>query len=125
MKSIVVRDEEPPDDAVVVVRGGTMNSEYVRRTATDSFDEFGVHTVSVFLALDAGADDLCRQRPELERYGKIRLSTAGRLRSLGFALVPTLERPHSDVVLPDLADATLDRLELGFDQPIPNPARPS
>jgi hypothetical protein len=44
-------------------------------------------------------------------------------RSLGFALIPTLDRPHFDVVLPDLDDATLDRLELGFDVPIPNPAR--
>jgi hypothetical protein len=34
------------------------------------------------------------------------------LRSLGFALIPTLDRPHFDVVLPDLDDTTLDRLEL-------------
>ncbi len=65
----------------------------------------------------------CRDGPELERYGKVRLSTAGRLRSLGFALVPTLDRPHYDVVLPDLADATLDRLEIGFDRPVPNSSR--
>jgi len=56
--------------------------------------------VSVFLALDVTVDELCRDRPELQRYGKVRLTTAGRLRSLGFALVPTLDRPHYDVVLP-------------------------
>ena len=123
MRPIVVRDEEAPDDVVVVVRGGEMNGDTVRRTATDAFDEFGIYTVSVFLALDATVDELCQDRPELQRYGKVRLTTAGRLRTLGFALVPTLDRPHYDVVLPDLADATLDRLELGFDRPIPNPAR--
>ena len=83
MRPIVVRDEEPPDDTVVVVRGGEMNGDTVRRTATDAFDEFGIYTVSVFLALDATVDDLCRDRPELQRYGKVRLTTAGRLRSAG------------------------------------------
>jgi hypothetical protein len=99
-----------------------MNSGHVRRTATDAHDEYGLYTVSVFLALDASVATLCRDRPELQRYGKVRLSTVGRLRSLGFARIPTLDRPHFDVVLPDLDDATLDRLELGFDEPIPNPA---
>jgi hypothetical protein len=123
VRPIIVRDEEPPDDTVVVVRGGEMNGDTVRRTANDAFDEFGLYTVSVFLALDDTVEVLCRGRPELQRYGQVRLATAGRLRILGFALVPTLDRPHYDVVLPDLADATLDRLELGFDRPIPNPAR--
>ena len=85
------------------------------------FDEFGIYTVSVFLALDATVDELCRDRPELQRYGKVRLTTAGRLRSLGFALVPTFDRPHYDVVLPDLdaarstgsSSASTDRPEPG------------
>lgn len=123
MRPIVLRDEAAPDDAIVVVRGGEMNHDTVRRTATDAFDEFGIYTVSVFLVLDGSPDDLCRDLPELQRYGKVRLSTAGRLRSLGFALVPTLDHPHYDVVLPDLTDGTLDRLEVGFDRPIANPSR--
>jgi len=123
VKSRVVRVEEAPDDAIVVVRGGEMNSDTVRRTATDAFDEYGVYSVSVFVAIDASVEELCRERTELQRHGKIRLSTAGRLRSLGFALVPTLDRPHYDVVLPDLTDATLDRLETGFDRPVLNPCR--
>lgn len=123
MKPIVVRDEEPPDDVVVVVRGGEMNGDHVRRTATDAHDEYGIYAVSVFLAVDVSVERLCRVRPELQRYGKVRLSTVGRLRSLGFALIPTLDRPHFDIVLPDLDGATLDRLEVGFDLPIPNPGR--
>ncbi len=123
MRPIVLRDEDAPDDAVVVVRGGEMNGDTVRRTATDAFDEFGIYAVSVFLALDVSVEQLCRDRPELQRYGKVRMSTAGRLRALGFAMIPTLDRPHFDVVLPDLADATLDRLESGFDRPVLNPSR--
>ena len=123
MKRIALRDEDLPDDAVVVVRGGEMNSDHVRRSATDAYDEFGLYTVSVFLVQDASVEEACRDLPELQRYGKVRLSTVGRLRSLGFALIPTFDRPHFDVVLPDLTDGTLDRLELGFDRPIANLGR--
>lgn len=123
MKELVLREELPPDDAVVVVRGGEMNSDFVRRTATRSFEEVGVFTVSVFLALTESVEDLCRGVEDLERYGKVRMSTVGRLRALGFALLPTLASPHFDVLLPDLEASTLDRLELGFDSPVPNPAR--
>jgi hypothetical protein len=123
VKRIALRDEEILDDAVVVVRGGEMNSDHVRRTATDAHDEFGLYTVSVFLVLDSSVEKLCRDLPELQRYGKVRLSRVGRLRLLGFALIPTFDRPHFDVVLPDITDTTLDRLELGFDQPIANPGR--
>ncbi len=41
MKRISIRDEEVPYDANVVVRGGEMNSDHVRRTATDAYDELG------------------------------------------------------------------------------------
>jgi hypothetical protein len=123
MNPLVLRDELPPDDTVVVVRGGEMNSEFVRRTATRSFEEFGIWAVSVFVADGVAVVDVCRSVPDLERYGKIRLSTVGRLRALGFALIPTLDYPHFDVVLPDVELATLERLELGFDSPVPNPGR--
>lgn len=112
----------PPDDGVVVVRGGHMNSEFVIRTASRTFDEIGLWTVSVFITAGSVLE-LCRSVVELERYGKVRLSNVGRLRSLGFVLIPTLNFPHFDVVLPDLDGSTLDRLELAFDVPIPNPAR--
>ena len=45
MKELVLREELPPDDVVVVVRGGEMNSDFVRRTATRSYEEVGVFTV--------------------------------------------------------------------------------
>ena len=123
MTTLVLRNELAPDDAIVVVRGGEMNSDFVRRTATRSFEEVGIFTVSVFLAVDVSVEDLCRNIQDLERYGKVRYSTAGRIRTLGFALLPTLASPHFDVLLPDLEASTLDRLELGFDSPVSNPAR--
>jgi hypothetical protein len=104
---------------------GLVNAQpgFTRRTATRSYEEVGVFTVSVFLTLEDAVEELCRSVDDLERYGKVRLSTVGRLRSLGFALLPTLDAPHFDVLLPDLEPGTLDRLELGFDPPVPNPAR--
>ncbi len=79
--------------------------------------------MSVFLTLDAGVDELCAAEPFLVRYGKVRLSTAGRLRAGGFPLIPTLQRPHYDVVLPDLEPPTLLRLDDCFDAPLTNPGR--
>lgn len=100
-----------------------MSGAFIRRTATDAHDELGIYAVSVFLALDADVDELCAAEPHLARYGKVRLSTVGRLRAEGFPLLPTLARPHYDIVLPDLADLTLERLEACFDPPLPNPGR--
>ena len=55
MNPLVLRAELPPDDAVVVVRGGEMNSAHVRASAQDSFDDFGMFTISVSLALSRSA----------------------------------------------------------------------
>jgi len=59
---------------------------------------------------------------DLRRYGAIRESTVGALRRAGFALVATGASPH-DIVLPDLADSTLSRLEQGFGRARENPGR--
>lgn len=123
MKPLILRSEEPPDDAIVVVRGGEMKSTFVRETARDSFEEFGFYSISVFLAVDVPVDELCASEPRLARYGKVRVSTAGRLRRRGFVLLPTLDRPHFDVLLPDLSDEALERLDESFDPPIVNPGR--
>lgn len=42
MNPLILRDEQPPDDTVVVVRGGEMNSEPVKLSAQDlelAFDQ--------------------------------------------------------------------------------------
>ncbi|HUR17812.1 MAG TPA: hypothetical protein VMZ51_02600 [Acidimicrobiales bacterium] len=107
------------------MRGGQMGSEYLRRTALDAFDELGLYAVSVFLVLDEALEVLCAREPYLARYGQVRLSTVGVLRGSGFAVIPTLARPHYDVVLPDVTPSTLARLDDCFKPPAPNPARTS
>lgn len=123
MKPLILRREDPPGDEVVVVRAGEMASEMVRRAATRSLEEVGFLGVSVFAALDLAEEQLCHDELDLVRYGKVRLSNFGRLRREGFAVIPTLARPHFDIVLPDLDDDTLRRLASCFDAPIPNPGR--
>jgi len=62
----------------------------------------------------------------MERDGpsrRVRLSTFGRLRGAGFALLATFDHPHFTLVLADLAELTLARLDRCSNEPIPNPAR--
>lgn len=117
--------EEPPSDAVVIIRAGVMLIETLRRTAQDSFDDFGAYLVSVEAVLHgATVVETCRTSPRIgDRYGKVRLSTAGRLRTASLPLLSTFSSPHFDVVLPDVTEATLHRLSECFDEPITNPGR--
>lgn len=115
--------KEPPDDAAVVVRGGSMKVDFVRRRATVAYERLGVYAISVFLALDESVGALCRREPRLRGYGKIRLSSVDRLRAAAFVLLPTFTRPHYSIVLSDLSESSLDRLEVCFDAPITNPGR--
>ncbi len=81
--------------------------------------------MSVEAVLEGTVETTCRTSPRIgDLYGKIRLSTAGRLRGAGFVLLPTFDRPHYDVALPELSDAVIDRLDTCFDAPIPSPGRP-
>lgn len=119
-----IRGEEPPDDTVVIIRAGVMAPEPVRRTARDAFEDFGLYLVSVEAVLEGTIDATCRTSPRIgDLYGKIRLSTAGRLRGAGFVLLATFDRPHYDVALPEVSDAVIDRLDRCFDAAIPNPGR--
>ncbi len=120
---LALRNEDAPDGATVLVRGGEMHVDVIRRAARQALQESGVYGVSVFLALDEDVSALCRSVPDLARYGRIRTATVEALRSAGFALLPTGRRPHFTVVLPDVEDSTLGRLDRCFGPPRPNPAR--
>jgi hypothetical protein len=122
---IPIRGEDPPDDVVVIIRAGVMSFETLRRTATDSFEDFGAYLISVEAVLDGlSVAQVCRVSPRIGgRYGKVRLSTAGRVRSAGLVLLATFGRPHFDLVLPDLSQRSLQRLADCFDDPIDNPGR--
>lgn len=52
------RAEDPPDDTLVVVRGGTLDAARLRRDATLTFRRFGEYGVSVLAAPDDEALDV-------------------------------------------------------------------
>ena len=118
-----VRDEAPPDDTVVVVRGGLAAADSIRRTAEVSLALHGFYGVSVLLAFDLSIEDLVRRTPELapERYKQLRTTTVRRVRQAGFELLAFGEWPHYDIVLADLSDETVEGLRACFGPPFANP----
>lgn len=105
----------------MVVRAGVMAADAVRRSAQRTFDAYAVFGISVEAVIDQTVLDACRNE-RIFGYRQIRLSTFGRLRSAGFALLASFDHPHFTEVLPDLSEVTLARLGASFDAPIPNPA---
>lgn len=91
MKLVVLRGEEPPADAVVVVLGGLngLAIETVTRAASRSEKAFGFYGLSVSLAIGEHVEVLCRRLDSIRRYSQVRLSTVGRVRGAGFALLAT------------------------------------
>ena len=73
MRLVALRGEEPPGNAVVVVRGGVngLAAETVARSAGRNFDVFGFLGLSVFLAVGRTVEQLCREVPEHARYGQV------------------------------------------------------
>jgi hypothetical protein len=121
--SFVLRDEAPPDDTVIVVRGGLAAADSIRRTAEVSEALHGFFGVSVFLAFDLSVEELVGRTSELspERYKQLRTSTVGAVKRAGFDFLATGEWPHYDVVLADLGDDTIERLRLCFGPSFANP----
>ena len=102
MRFLALRGDEPPGDAVVVVRGGAngLAPETIVRTARRNLEAFGFLGLSVFLAIERPVAVLCAEMLELARYGQVRLSTVARLHDAGFALLATGDHPHFDIVPP-------------------------
>jgi hypothetical protein len=106
MGAVEFRDEEPPDDAVVVIRGGlrSLDVEKVIELCEDSFVEFGFYGLSVFAAFDGDVEALCLRLDRLRSPGVVWVANCGALRAAGFELAATDASPHFDVVL-----ASVDR----------------
>lgn len=122
-RTLPLRTEQPPDDAAVVLRAGLMSAANVHRAAHRTFDLYGLYGISVEGVIDMSVHDAARTSERIARYRQIRLSTFGRTRSAGFALLATFDYPHFTLVLPDLSELTLTRLDRCFDPPIPTPGR--
>lgn len=120
-----LRPEQPPDDAAIVLRAGGMSPDSVVRAAERTFAIYAVYGISVEGVIGRSVLDACRASERIVGYRQIRLSTFGRLRAAGFALLATFDHPHFTLVLADLSEVTIARLGRCFDDPIPNPGRPA
>ncbi len=120
--SIPLRSEVPPDDTTIVLRAGLMSADSVVRTANRTFALYAVYGISDEGGIDSIVKVACRCE-RVGNYHRIRLSTFGRVRKAGFALLATFDHPHFTPVLADLSEQTLVRLDRCFDDSIPNPGR--
>lgn len=106
----------------MVLRAGVMATDVIRRSAERTFDAYAVYGISVEGVINQTVLEACRRSERIASYRQIRLSTFGRLRGAGFAMLASFDHPHFTMVLPDLSEVTLGRLSACFDHPIPNPA---
>jgi hypothetical protein len=111
-----LREERPPDDSIIVVRGGSDTLAKLARHARRTHDAYILDDkplwgISVYCALDdvgpASLDGLLRR---FASYRAVHLPRAGRLRSAGFPLLPSFGRPHYTVRLDGDDHAELARL---------------
>jgi len=100
-----------------------MSRDSVRRAAERTFAVHAVYGISVEGVIDTTVQEACRGE-RISGYRQARLSTFGRVRHAGFALLATFDHPHFTLVLADVSELTVARLERCFDEPIPNPGRP-
>jgi hypothetical protein len=100
-----------------------MSATNIERSARRTFDLYAVYGISAEGVIDRTVLDACRASERIAGYRQIRLSTFGRVRAGGFALLATFDHPHFTLVLPDVSEVTIARLGKCFDEPIPNPAR--
>ena len=121
-RSLSIRHDDPPGETVAVLRGGTMSTGSIVRSAQRTFAVYAVLGVSVEAVEEGSLRDACRSE-RISGYRMVRLSTFARVRAAGFALLATFERPHYTLVLPDLSEVTIARLDRCFDPPIANPGR--
>jgi hypothetical protein len=108
-----LRAEQPPDDAVVVIRGGPDTAGKLARHADRTarawtLDGGALHGVSVFGAVDELGDaSLDGILEAMATYRVVYLCRVGELRAAGFDLLPTATRPHFTLFAPD-TPGTLD-----------------
>ena len=122
-RQLPLRPDLPPDDVVIVIRAGAVSADNVKRVAERTFALYAVLGISVEGVLDSTVQNTCRGE-RIIGYRKVRLSSFGRLRAAGFAVLATFDHPHFTVVLADLSELTVGRLDRCFDVPIPNPGHP-
>jgi hypothetical protein len=114
-----------------VVRGGIAEIDnmkasawvhYVNRLAKRGFEEWALSVASL---PEVGLDELCRAAaaniPRFNRYKRIRVTTAGEVRRVGYEVVAD-GLPHALIVLPNPpADTDYEAVESVLQPAQPNP----
>jgi len=122
-----LRPERPPDDAIVVVRGGPITAEkivehVVRQAREYSYAGRPMYSVSVSLTVDGW--DLARLLAgPLSSRTAFAASTVGAIRRAGFGLLATYEPPHYDLLLGSAEYREAEALLAVFGPPEVNPYR--
>jgi len=111
-----LRDEPPPDDATIVIRGGPDTLAKLTMHARRTHDAYvldgeSLWGISVYCALDdvgpASLDGLLRR---FASYRAVHLPRTDQLRRAGYLLLPSFGRPHFTIRLDGDDPAGLTRL---------------
>lgn len=120
-----IRDEDPPNDTILVVRGGPLTVEKIVEHAARQAIEYSFRDepmISMSADLTVGGwtlEAILRERIwSRSRYATV---TAGVLRAAGYLLLPTFATPHYDVVLPEATEMAARALLAHFGVVLDNP----
>ncbi len=122
-----LRDEQPPDDSMVIVRGGPdtarkLTTHAARTARAWSLSGQPIEGISVFCALDATGDaSLDAVLANMHSYRVVYLCPAGDLRAAGFEFLATAKRPHYTLRAQGGATLDVERLLDSLGVPQDNP----
>jgi len=120
----IIRDEAPPDDLLLVVRGGrnSLSDAHLERATTDTWERYRFFGVSVFGAPDDDLGSLSQREAAIRRRAEVRVARVGMLRVGGFDVVPTFANPaYFSVVMAEASPTIFAQLRSCFSAPQPNP----
>ena len=120
----LLRPEPPPDDLLLVVRGGsmTLSNAHLANQVGDCWERYQFFGVSVFGAPEDDLIALSRAVRAIRIRPVVRVARCGTLRSAGFEVMPTFPNPyHFSVVLPEATPAAFDSLRSCFAEAEANP----
>jgi hypothetical protein len=115
-----IRDEQPPPDDWLVLRGGTNSLAVLRATIDRSRDIFGRLLVSVVVINEDQLHQALSSRA-LIGYRTVSFCMVSEVRNLGYLLAPTFRRPHYSIELPDTSDAKMHALVDMLSERMENP----
>jgi hypothetical protein len=120
----IVREGPPPDDLLIVVRGGreSLSDAILEPATTDSWEAHRFFGFSVFGAPDDDLVGLSAREPAIRRRAEVRVARVAVLRAGGFEVVATFGNPaHYSVVLAEASVSMFQAVRRCFSAPQPNP----